>query len=65
MLVSGCAGLPSGETTAKRHEIDREYVANVERSARGLPVEIIWVNPPRKAVEDSTKVKFKVDLPQN
>ncbi|MGD9388444.1 MAG: hypothetical protein PVI87_09505 [Gammaproteobacteria bacterium] len=65
MLVSGCAAVPPGEETVTRHEIDREYVAVVEQSARGMPVDIIWVNPPRKAVEKPAKVKFKVDLPQD
>lgn len=65
MLVSGCAAIKPADEIAKRDEIDHEYVAAVERSARGMPVDIIWVNPPRKAVDDSTKVKFKVDLPQD
>lgn len=51
MLVSGCAAVTPGGETAKRYEVDTEYVATVERSARGMPVEIIWVNPPRKEVD--------------
>ncbi|NHA15431.1 hypothetical protein [Thioalkalivibrio sp. XN279] len=65
MLVSGCAGMKPADETAARHEIDSEYVAAVERSARGMPVKIIWVNPPEKRVEDGAKATYTIELPNN
>lgn len=61
MLVSGCAAVTPGGETAKRYVVDQDYVAAVERSARGMPVEIVWVNPPRKEVQESAEV----DRPQD
>ena len=65
MLVSGCAAVRSGDEVVARHEVDREYVATVERSARRMPVKIIWVNPPTRRVESTAKVDFTIELPGN
>jgi hypothetical protein len=65
MLVSGCAGMKPADEAALRHEIDREYVAAVEHSARGMPVKVIWVNPPTKRVEDGVKATYTIELPNN
>lgn len=65
MLVAGCAGMKPAEDGAVRHDIDREYVAAVENSARGMPVKIIWVNPPEKRVTDGAKVSYTIELPNN
>lgn len=65
MLVSGCAAVKSADEAVVRHEVDREYVATVERSARSVPVKIIWVNPPTKRVESSAKYKYTIELPDN
>jgi hypothetical protein len=65
MLVSGCAGMKSADEASARHDFDREYVAAVERSAQGMPVKIIWVNPPEKRVEDGAKISYTIELPNN
>lgn len=61
MLVSGCAAVTPGGETAKRYVVDHDYVAAVERTARGMPVEIVWVNPPRKKVQ----APVQADQPQD
>jgi hypothetical protein len=55
MLASGCAAVNPDGKTVVRQEIDRDYVAAVERSARGMPVAVIWVNPPTKRVEHTAE----------
>jgi hypothetical protein len=49
IALSGCAAIT--EPSAKRYEIDKQYVAAVERGARHMPVKVVWVNPPEKKVE--------------
>ena len=67
MLVSGCAGIKTPDEGVVRHQIDRQYVAAMERSARGsgIPVKIIWVNPPEKRVEDDGESSYTLELPDN
>ena len=65
MLVSGCAAVNTGDEPMVRREVDRDYVAAVERAARGMPVEIVWVNPPTKEVERPAKGDADVEKPQN
>lgn len=65
MLVSGCAGVRPADEAIARHEVDREYVATVERSARSMPVKIIWVNPPTRRVESTAKASYTIELPDN
>lgn len=53
LSLSGCAS--SGPTTQgmQHYEFDKEYVAAVERAARRQPVKVYWVNPPKKAVDQT------------
>ena len=48
LALSGCAATNPVEPTAKNYEVDMQYVAAVERSAKRMPLTIIWVNPPEK-----------------
>lgn len=48
ILATGCAGT---STTAATHEVDSEKVAQIERAARAMGTQIIWVNYPTKRVE--------------
>jgi hypothetical protein len=65
MLVSGCAGMKQADEVAARSEIDQQYVAAVERSARGMPLKIIWVNPPERRVTPGTTTTYTIELPNN
>lgn len=60
-LLTGCAATPTGDA-AKRNEVDREYVAAVERQARLLPVQVIWVNPPTRR---TSSVVLYLDPPRS
>jgi outer membrane murein-binding lipoprotein Lpp len=51
LALSGCAATQPVEPAAKKYEVDQQYIAAVERSAKRLPLTIIWVNPPEKKVE--------------
>lgn len=48
ILATACAHAP---TTAARYEVDHEKVAQIERAARAMGTQIIWVNYPTKRVE--------------
>lgn len=47
VLATGCA---STSTTPAIHEVDYERVARIERAARTMGTQIIWVNYPTKRV---------------
>ncbi|NBB93048.1 MAG: lipoprotein [Gammaproteobacteria bacterium] len=48
-LLAGCAA--SDELRAPT-EVDTRYVATIERSAKQVGVDVVWVNPPRRARSD-------------
>ncbi len=49
-LLAGCSSLSSGKT----YVTDTQKMYQVEKAARESPkfVNVIWVNPPRKRVDD-------------
>lgn len=59
LSLAGCATGP-GEETARK-EVDKDYVAAVERSARGLPLRVVWINPPTR---ETTKVEYPAIPPK-
>lgn len=46
LLLTACASTPAQRSPT---EIDAQYVTSVERSAERVGVDVVWVNPPRKA----------------
>jgi hypothetical protein len=60
-LLTGCAVAPTADTR-KGNEIDKEYVAAVERQARLLPLKVIWVNPPTR---ETSSVVLYLDPPRS
>jgi uncharacterized lipoprotein YajG len=50
VLIAGCATAPAQQTRTQQIDIDK--VAAVERAAHAVGVEVIWVNPPTRRIEN-------------
>jgi len=59
-LLTGCAAMQTADTR-QGNKVDKEYVAAVERQARLLPVQVIWVNPPTR---ETSSVVLYLDPPR-
>lgn len=48
LLLAACATAPVQRSPT---EVDSQYVASIERAAKQIGVDVMWVNPPRKSRE--------------
>lgn len=50
LLVAGCATAPGQQVRSQQIDVDK--VIAVERAADAVGVEVIWVNPPTRRVNN-------------
>ena len=53
LLALAVAGLVAGCATTPRYEVDNDKVAKAERNARAYGYQVIWINYPTRAADET------------